>query len=170
MSSLPRLELQQKGSTLQPPLFPSPPPPPLLGCKPDLVPNCLKTWLDSKTDAIVTILRDDWLTWNMHMSSTLFSKKVWVSQRPVERPVGSSTTYYILSANIFLRFQRKMNFLPFTAFAIVAVIQGGEFLRFFFLHVWRNMHIFASKSVTGLFDAHLVLSILELKAFKILAF
>ena len=32
------------------------------------------------------------------------------------------------------------------------------------------MHIFASKSVTGLFDAHLALSILELKAFKILAF
>ena len=167
MSSLPRLELQRKGSTLQPPLFPSLPPPP--PCKPDLVPNCLKTWLDSKTDAI-TILRDDWLTWNMHMSSTLFSKRVWFRQRPVERSVGSSTTYYILSANIFLRFQRKMNFLPFTAFAIVAVIQGGEFLRFFFLHVWRNMHIFASKSVTGLFHEHLVLSILELKAFKILAF
>ena len=63
-----------------------------------------------------------------------------------------------------------MNFLSFTALAIVAVIQGGEFLRFLFLHVLRNMHIFSSKSLTGLFDAHLELSILELKAFKILAF
>ena len=142
MSSLPRLELQRKGSTLQSPLSPSPSPSP--SCAANLTWHFQIVWkLDSKTNAIVTILRDHWLTWNMHMSGTLFFKKVWVSQRPVERPVGSSTTYYILSANILLRFQRKMNFLPFTAFAIVAVIQGGEFLRFLFLHVLRDMHIFA---------------------------
>ena len=111
-----------------------------------------------------------WLTGSTRMTRWLAGSQFvkTLSQRPVERQVGSST--YILSANIFVRFQRKMNFLPFTAFAIVAVIQGGEFLRFLFLHVLRDMHIFASKSVTGLFDAHLVLSILELKAFKILAF
>ena len=68
-----------------------------------------------------------------------------------------------------------MNFLPFTAFAIIIVagIQGGKFLRFLHPRL-RNNHILASNFVNGLLDKNLgrILDFtgLKLKAFQVLDF
>ena len=68
-----------------------------------------------------------------------------------------------------------MNFLPFTAFAIIIVagIQGGKFLRFLHSRL-RNNHILASNFVNGLFDKNLARILdftgLKLKAFQVLDF
>ena len=68
-----------------------------------------------------------------------------------------------------------MNFLPFTAFAIIVVagIQGGKFLRLLHARL-RNNHILASNFVNGLFDKNLARILdftgLKLKAFQVLDF
>ena len=68
-----------------------------------------------------------------------------------------------------------MNFLPFTAFAIIIVagIQGGKFLRFLHARL-RNNPILASNFVNGLFDKNLACILdftgLKLKAFQVLDF
>ena len=68
-----------------------------------------------------------------------------------------------------------MNFLPFTAFAIIVVagIQGGKFLRLLHARL-RNKHILASNFVNGLFDKNLARILdftgLKLKAFQVLDF
>ena len=68
-----------------------------------------------------------------------------------------------------------MNFLPFTAFAIIIVagIQGGKFLRLLHARL-RNNHILASNFVNGLFDKNLARILdftgLKLKAFQVLDF
>ena len=68
-----------------------------------------------------------------------------------------------------------MNFLPFTAFAVIIVagIQGGKFLRFLHARL-RNNPILASNFVNGLVDKNLA-RILDftgrkLKAFQVLDF
>ena len=68
-----------------------------------------------------------------------------------------------------------MNFLQFTAFAIIIVagIQGGKFLRLLHARL-RNNHILASNFVNGLFDKNLARILdftgLKLKAFQVLDF
>ena len=68
-----------------------------------------------------------------------------------------------------------MNFLPFTAFAIIIVagIQGGKFLRFLHPRLINNP-ILASNFVNGLFDKNLARILdftgLKLKAFQVLDF
>ena len=68
-----------------------------------------------------------------------------------------------------------MNFLPFTAFAIIIVagIQGGKFLRLLHARL-RNNHILASNFVNDLFDKNLARILdftgLKLKAFQVLDF
>ena len=68
-----------------------------------------------------------------------------------------------------------MNFLLFTAFAIIIVagIQGGKFLRFLHARLINNP-ILASNFVNGLFDKNLARILdftgLKLKAFQVLDF
>ena len=68
-----------------------------------------------------------------------------------------------------------MNFLPFTAFAIIIVagIQGGKFLRSLHPRLINNP-LLASNFVNGLFDKNLARILdftgLKLKAFQVLNF